>query len=200
LNLLKPLVSKGATTESVDLVPTKKFFKPVIVITAPIEADNAELLGVRYLFDEKGNPRPFEGAHHLADELAAASVVFKSKSHGPVTIKTEKVAKLSLSRVEKKGMELKLRIHLPEDKTKLFELLEFLSDLNKEGYTLTVTAAQRSLLEEKPKEEKPEPVQTDLRCSVQHVPKLGHPGAGRCTLAFGHEGAHKFEMAGDSIQ
>lgn len=135
-----------ARTEGVDLVPTKAFFKPVLIIGATIDRAHAEILECAYLFNGE-TPVEFEGAHHLTAALPAAEITLAGKTVAPVVIKTEKVVKFTLSREEKKGMRLTLRAHLKEDADKLFQLLTFLSQLNKEPFQFTVRSAQKSLLE-----------------------------------------------------
>lgn len=152
MKLLHQLKLSDATTESVDLTPTKKFFKPVVVVTAPITKETGELLEVGYLWDGKGNPHKFDGNHKLpgGGDIPGAEVIFAGKVASPVTLLTEKVTQLVLFVVEKQGMQIRLRIHLPEDKTKMYELLEFLSNLNKDGYSLTVNPGQRPITEDQP--------------------------------------------------
>lgn len=145
MNLQSPLVLTGAKTEGVDLTPTKRFFKPVLVIAAPLSIEDARTLDCDYLFDDGGNARPFEGTHKLAGELANAHITLHGEVSGDVTFKTEKIAHMGCFREEKTGMKLQMRAHLPEDEAALIELLHFLSKLNKDGFTLTIAPGQRTL-------------------------------------------------------
>jgi hypothetical protein len=146
MQLHRPLVLESAKTADVSLTPTKKFFKPVLVLDAPLTIECAALLECAYLFDGAGNPHHFEGHHKLEGELSGAIVDIAGKVTTPVTLTTEKVAHVACYRAEKKGMRVQLRIHLPEDEAKLVELLHFLASLNKEGFTATVTPAQGTLI------------------------------------------------------
>lgn len=146
MKLLKPLVLADATTTDVSLVPTKKFFKMVLVIEAPCTAEQADILGMGWLFDQGANPREFGGNVKAVGEEANAEITLTGKATAGVTILTERVAHISMARIEKTGMILAARIHLPEVKPKkLVELLEFLSTMNKTPFELIVTPAQRSM-------------------------------------------------------
>lgn len=144
MNLLKPLELEETKTEDLSMVPTKGFFKPVLVMVAPLSKDNAALLKCEYLYDAAGNPQHFEGAHRLEGELSGAFIRLIGKTIAPVELKTEKVAHFSLFRLEKgRGMNVKMRAHLPEvGERELLTLFRFLATLNKEGYTLHVMDAQ----------------------------------------------------------
>jgi hypothetical protein len=146
MKLHKPLVLESAKTADVSLTPTKKFFKPVLVLDAPLTIEAAALLECAYLFDGAGNPHHFEGHHKLEGELSGALVDIKGQVTDPVSLKSEKVAHIACYRAEKKGMRVHLRIHLPEDEAKLVELLHFLASLNKDGFTATVTDQQGTLI------------------------------------------------------
>lgn len=152
MNLHMPLILTDCKTIDVSMTPTKRFFKPVLQFAAPIDPERAELLGAAHLFDAAGNPRQFDGTYKVHGELAAPNLELKPKKGPAASIKTEKVAHFSFSREEKKGMRLTMRVHLPEDETQLLALLNMLATLNKEGFTLTVIDAQRSLIE-KPRQE-----------------------------------------------
>lgn len=146
MNLLQPLVLPGAKTEDLSMVPTKEFFKPVLVIVAPLTRENAILLRCEYLYDPAGNPHHFEGTHRPEGELSGAALVLAGTMVPAVEFKTEKVAHFGIFRVEKKGLSVRMRAHLPETgEEDLVKLFRFLSTLNKEGYTVTVTDAQGSL-------------------------------------------------------
>jgi len=145
---MKPLDLEDAATADVNLVPTKKFFKPVIVITCPLSRDAAKALECDYLFDKAGNVHTFEGSHQLSGELSGPDLTFVSQISGSVTIKTEKVVHFSMSRIEKVGLQLRFRSHIPEDKEdELIELLRFLAKLNKEKFTVTIIPRQGALVE-----------------------------------------------------
>jgi hypothetical protein len=145
MNLLQPMTIDGVTTGQLNMVPTKEFFKPVLVLNAPLDTEDALLLGVDYLFDVHGNPRPFEGTHKLLGDLPFAEVTFAGKVTGAVTMRTEKLAHFACYIEEKKAMMLRFRLHFPEDKTKLADLLEFLSTLNKEAFSVTLIPQQIGL-------------------------------------------------------
>ena len=144
MNLFRPLELAKASTERLEFVPTKKFFKPVLVITAPVTLEEGELLRCEYLWNDKGLPRDFDGSHKLTGELPGAKLSLCGESRSEV-IDTEKVAHFTLFRQD--GMRLRLRAHLPENE-QLLELLSFLSELNKDGFKLVVRDAQVSLLGE----------------------------------------------------
>jgi len=148
MNLLKPLALPDANTSDVSLVPTKKFFKMVLVIEAPCTPDQADLLGLGWLFDQASNPREFGGTVKAVGELPQAEITLAAKTIPALSIRTERVAHVSMARIEKHGMILTARIHLPELKAKkLVELLEFLSTINKESFELVITPAQRTIFE-----------------------------------------------------
>lgn len=146
MRLLEPLMLIEASTTGVDLTPTKSFFKPVLVISAPVEKGNtADLLGIDYLFTENGKPYLFEGTHKLSGELPGAGLVLKSKHH-EMELDAEKVCHFAVSIEEKKALRVQVRIHLPEGRDMLYKLLDFLADLNKDPFTVTITDRQASLL------------------------------------------------------
>lgn len=142
MNLLKPMVLEKAKTEALNMVPTKEFFKPVLVLVAPLTYENAQLLRCDYLFDANKNPHQFEGTHRPEGELSGAFL----QLGGLMVGKTELVGRFGVF-LEKKELQLRLRSHLLElKKEALVDLFGFLSSLNKEGYSLTVTDTQGSLL------------------------------------------------------
>lgn len=147
MNLVKELVLEKATTIDLRLVPTKKFFKPVLTIRAPLDQYNAELVGAQYLFTRFGAPREFEGAHKLHGELAGAEITFKGEFIGEFLVISQSVAHLSCQNKEKQGMLLSFRVHLTDEQDKLLALLDFLTKLNKQEFQVTVRAAQRSLID-----------------------------------------------------
>lgn len=149
MNLLKPLILEECTTVGLNLVPTKKFFKPVIIISSPLSRESAELLKVDHLFDRAGNPVHFEGSYKPGGELSGAEITFRSLHSGEVLVKTEKVAHVSCYLVEKKGLSVQFRAHLPDaddTKERLSELLDFLSQINKDKFTVQVNDRQGSLV------------------------------------------------------
>jgi hypothetical protein len=146
MNLIRPLIMDDANTEDLSMVPTKEFFKPVLVMVAPLTPENAQLLKCEYLFDHAGNPHEFEGTHKLAGELSGALITLAGKVVEPAEFTTEKVAHLGIFRSEKKGMRVRMRAHLPEiGEADLIKLFRFLSTLNKQGYQLSVSDAQLGL-------------------------------------------------------
>lgn len=147
MNLLRPLALEKASTAGLQMVPTKKFFKPVLVVNAPVDADTASIVHCEYLWGKSGTPIEFEGHHRPKGELAGAIVKLESSAMH-LELKSEKVAHFSFWREEKKGMRIDCRIHLPEtEPDRLLELLTFLAELNKSEYTVTITDPQGSLLE-----------------------------------------------------
>lgn len=148
MNLLLPLTLEEATTEMVNMVPTKEFFKPVLVITAPLDRSGAELLGCDYLFDPAGNPVKFDGTHKLQGELPGAAISLGGRLVDVYTAASEAVRHFACYVLEKKGLRVRVRIHLPElAEDNLLRLLSFLTTLNKEAFTLTVTPAQKTLVD-----------------------------------------------------
>jgi hypothetical protein len=148
MKLLMPLVLEETNTGQVALHPTKKFFKPVLALESPLPKETADVLGCAYLFDQAGNPVQFDGTHKPTLELSGALITFTSKVTGEVAFKTEKVVHFSCWREEKVGMRLGIKVHLPEmDKEKLFELLTFLAQLNKDPYTAKIEDQQGSIIE-----------------------------------------------------
>lgn len=128
------------------MFPTKKFWKPVLVVEAPIETDQAELIGALYLWDANGNPVDFEGTHKLHGELSGPEVTLKGLTETMVT-KAEKVGRFAIWRAEKKGMMLRVRIHFPEtDEARLSELIRMLAQINKDGYDVMVCDEQLPLV------------------------------------------------------
>lgn len=148
MNLLMPLVLSGATTEGVHMVPTKQYFKPVLVITAPLDRSHAALLGCEYLYDPSGNPVSFEGTHKLPGELPGAALALGGSLIAMYTVASEKVRGFGCFVVEKTGLRVRIRIHLPElNEDALVHLLQFLTTLNKEAFTVTITPAQKTLVD-----------------------------------------------------
>lgn len=147
MKLMQPFTIEDVATGEVSLVPTKKFFKPVLVLVAPLTIEGAAVLECSYLFDPSGNPYPFEGSHKLSGAVSGAVLTFTSKISGSVEIATEKVVHFALSIAEKQGMELQFRAHLPESEEKLIELLHFLAKLNKEKFGVIVSPRQVSVFE-----------------------------------------------------
>ncbi len=137
--MLDVLTLAEAKNEHVMLVPTKKYFKPVLVLTAPLTVDTARLIGADWAFDSMGNPQSFEGSIKLTIELTRATVAVVGEVSGEVSVVSEVVKTFSVFRQEKTGVRLRLRVHLPEDRAQLLELLDFMSNLNKEPFTVTVS-------------------------------------------------------------
>ena len=139
---------EDAATEDLSLVPTKEFFKPVLVISAPITPEMAEILNIAWVFDSHGNPQRFEGAVKLAEgELSGPTLTLAGKVTAPVEIKTEKIAHFAVFKVED-ALHLRMRAHLQDKGVEgIVSLLEFLAALNKQPYTATVIEAQGSLLQ-----------------------------------------------------
>ncbi len=137
--MLDVLSLSEATTENVSLVPTQKYFKPVLVITAPMNQDTSKLIGADWAFDQFGNPQNFEGTIKLNVELPRASLILAGKVSGSLKVVTEAVKHFSVFRQEKAGMRVKIRCHLAEDKDQLASLLDFLSRLNKEAYSVEIS-------------------------------------------------------------
>jgi hypothetical protein len=144
VNLLKPLVLESAKIENVALVPTKAFFKPVLVVSAPATVEEAKLFCADWLFDDGGLPRSIDGAVKLHGALAGAMVELIG-AHQTREVGSEEVAHVAFYREEKKAMRIRLRIHFPED-ARLGDLLEFLAELNKAEFRVTVTDRQGSLV------------------------------------------------------
>lgn len=147
MTLFQPLNLDDAATVGVDLVPTKQFFKPVLILDVPITATTAEILQCQYLFTQHGEPVAFEGAHKLTHELAGAELTLTGKT-GRVVLKTDKITRFSLSVTEKTSMTLRFRAHLPENEKKLVELLHFLAKLNKDKFGVTIKDQQKSITEQ----------------------------------------------------
>ena len=147
MNLHEALHLNDAKTNGVDLIPTTNFFKPVIVLDAPISLSQAKLLGCEYMFTSEGESVSFQGSFQLVGEIQAAEVTLAGKSTKAVTFKTQKIAKFALFLEEKTGMRLRVRIHLVEDEKKLIELLHFLAKLNKDPFNVSIVDRQRSMNE-----------------------------------------------------
>jgi hypothetical protein len=142
MRLLQPLHLDGATTEGLNMVPTKEFFKAVLVFVAPLSLDNAKILGCDYLYDSHGNPHHFEGTHRPQGEESGA-VIQLSKQ---LELATEKVGKFGIFLVEGE-LQLRLRAHLKEmEEQEIASLFRFLARLNKDGYLLGVLPAQASFV------------------------------------------------------
>ncbi len=147
MNLFQALILPEATTVSVNMVPTKKFFKAVLLIEAPISVEQAGLLHCEFLFDAAGNARAFEGAYRPSGDLSGAVVTVSGKSTAAVVLKTEKVAHFALQREEKKGMTVTVRIHLKEgEPEELLPLLQFLNTLNKGTFEAKIEDSQIPLI------------------------------------------------------
>lgn len=148
MNLLQHLKLEGLQTEDVALTPTKKCFKAVICCSGPISQQLGALLGAEYLWTDRGAPRPFDSSHTIHGELHTPTVKFEGGDLPPIELMVEKLCKVALFREEKRGMQIRVRIHLlEENEGLLFGLLAFLGKLNTEGYNVTVKAAQRSMVE-----------------------------------------------------
>lgn len=137
-HLLDTLNLEEGKTGNVALVPTKQYFKPVIALNAPLTQDTAKLIGAAWAFDEFGNPQKFEGSIKLLIELDRAIVTLTGKASGDIRFLAETVKHFSVFVEEKTGMRLNLRVHLPENKEQLYELLDFLSKLNKDEFVIRV--------------------------------------------------------------
>lgn len=136
--ILDTLTLDGSNNEHVQLVPTKKFFKAVLVMNAPLTVETARLIGAQWAFDGAGNPQSFEGTIKLTIELTRAAVTIAGKITAPVDIISESVKHLAVFRHEKHGMRIRFRVHLPEDRDQLIRMLDFLSDLNKDTFAVTI--------------------------------------------------------------
>lgn len=144
MNLLVPLNLPEVSTKSVNLIPTKNFFKAVLVTASLLTPENADLLGCAYLFDKNGEPFPFEGAHHPAWRMAGGTIVLASTGSN-FENKIEKVSNLSISQNDGK-MELELRVHFPMmDSKPLADLIKLLGKVNKDKYGLLIAADQGSI-------------------------------------------------------
>lgn len=144
MNLLSDLVLDAASLDGVPLIPTKDFFKAVLVISAPACAADAALLGAEWIFDADGNARLVDGAIKLHGELAGAQLTIGTPTLERV-IKTEKVGRFAFYREEKIGMFIRLRAHLPEAEP-LGELVAFLAAINKSPFRIVVSPAQGTLI------------------------------------------------------
>ena len=147
--LLKPLFLEEASTSSLSMIPTVKYFKPVIVISAPFGPEPAALLEADWAFDKFGNPHSFDGSLKLTIEVAGGIVQF-STGQGDYEIQCEKVASFSVYREQKTGMRCKLSCHMPDfpEREDLHKLLDYLASINKEKFSLRVESPQGSLLTE----------------------------------------------------
>jgi hypothetical protein len=146
VKLLKPLELQGCRTAALNMVPSKEYFKPVLIIDGPLTIEMAGILECSYLFDQHGNPHPFEGKHYPEGALPGAEVRLAG-SQAEIQFTSQKVAHLAVYREEKTGMRLQVRIHLPEDDAKLHHMIDVLANLNKSTYTATIKDRQVSLFE-----------------------------------------------------
>jgi hypothetical protein len=141
MKLLLPLQLKTAKTEALNMVPTEKFFKPVLVLVAPLTKENADIIGCGYLYDPHGNPYHFQGTHRPEGELSGATIRLSA-----LEIKTEKVCKFSVF-LDEDLLHIRLRAHLPEsEESTMVRLFSVLASLNKTPFDLTVTDAQGTLV------------------------------------------------------
>lgn len=140
MNLHIPLELKQATTAEVNLVPTKPFFKPVLVIECAITKDEAVIFGAGWMFDVNGNPHNFDNAVKIHGDLPQAQVTIAGRAY-----QVEKVAHFSVARVEKKNAVLTLRIHFSEDEP-VTGLLEYLASINKDPFPVTIMDRQLSFV------------------------------------------------------
>jgi hypothetical protein len=147
MTLDTPLSLPGAATGEVTLVPTKKYFKPVVIVSAPLDLKAAQLLKCAYLFDPHGNPHNFVGSHKLEQEISGVILTFDDNGR-KVAIPCEKLASLSCYIAGKQEHTLRIRFsaHIPRDtEEQLLDLLKFFSQTNKQNYDCIATAAQQNL-------------------------------------------------------
>lgn len=136
--LLDAITLEEGKTGNVSLVPTEKYFKPVLVLNAPLTPQTAALIGASWAFDQFGNPQPFKGSISLTIEIPRAIITLRGEITGEIRLIGETVKHLSVYVQENSGLRVNMRIHLPEDKAQLTEMLDFLSKLNKEKFTIQV--------------------------------------------------------------
>lgn len=135
-----------ARTEGLEMVPTKDFFKPVLVISSPITKEMAEVLNAAWVFDQHGNPQRFEGTLKLAEgELSGATLTLVGKVADPIEIRTEKIAHFSVFKIEDK-LFMRIRAHLQDKGVEgLVSIFQFLAGLNKGAYIAQITESQGTL-------------------------------------------------------
>ena len=145
--LLKELGLDEAKTTQVNLIATSRYFKPVIVLTAPLTRENAELLKADWAFDKHGNPNPFDGAIKLPIDITDATVTFHSNVKDDLKVPVEKIGAISVYREEKTGMRIRIHVHLPdgEDRAVLHNTLDYFASMNKEPFSLRITPDQGTL-------------------------------------------------------
>ncbi len=142
MKLLKPLVLSEAHIQGVQFVPTKAFFKPVLVFSAPADSDIAKLLDASPLY-KAISAGVVEGNVKLHGALPGAEVVLRG-AHQERIIKSEQVAHFTFFREDKED-RIRLRVHMKEGDGSPSDILDFLAEINKDAFELTVQDAQGSL-------------------------------------------------------
>lgn len=146
MNLPKSLKLTGVRTEEVSFFPTSEFFKPVVAITASFDKSVAQVLQCDWVFDRSGNPNPFEGSVKLHGELSGPRLTFRmAEQNLGVGVTAALIGHLSIRKIEKIGLRLAFRVHLPEQRESTDELLKTLAMFNKESYELTIDDSQPTL-------------------------------------------------------
>ncbi len=164
MNLHVPLELKTAETSEVRLVPTKAFFKPVLLIGSHLTKDDATIIGAHWVFDANGNPHNFDGSVKIAGDLAKAEVLIAG-----VQYITEAITGFVVSRDDKGRARLTFKIQF-RDEEPVAPLLEYLASINQNPFPVTVKDRQLSLVGSVVGREDPEwkPAEPDENGNFDH--------------------------------
>lgn len=134
----------GATIEEINLQPTDKEPKAVLVITAPLAAELAQQLDCREMFfDGNGVPRAFEGAVGLTHLLKDR--VVETELTGPLF--ADLAHKFRIGHSSDTELTVTIRLHFTGTQA-LQTLLSFFETTNKQPFDVTIAPEQGSLFEE----------------------------------------------------
>lgn len=148
MNLLKPLAVEAGRIHKIDLTNTEDGVTVVLLLQALCTVDTAEVVGLRWLFDENGNLNPFAGTVGADGELSGPEVSFLTRGGSKdMSFKAAKVAHFRVSK-DKDDVVMTMRVHLPKaDDKGVITYLEQLLRIKKAEIDVTITDAQMSLFD-----------------------------------------------------